>query len=73
MVHEKATAGQLVAILDRLERDFIAILKEPAVFRALTAQGVEVMALPRAATTAFVRKEMVKYAEVVKFLGAKVD
>ena len=60
-------------ILDRLEREFIAILKEPAVFQALTAQGVEVMALPRAATTAFVRKEMVKYAEVVKFSGAKVD
>ena len=49
------------------------MLKEPAVRATLTDQGVEVIGTSRVATEAFIRSEMKKYAEVVKFSGAKVD
>ncbi len=62
-----------VAILDRLNAEFAAVLNEPAIRGELTKQGVEVMASSRADTTSFIRREMAKYAEAVKFSGAKVD
>lgn len=60
-------------ILDRLNAALVGILKEPSVTAALTKQGVEVMATSRADAAAFVRAETAKYAEVVKFSGAKAD
>ncbi len=60
-------------ILDRLNAEFAGVLKEPAIREALTKQGVEVMASSRAETTAFIKREMAKYAEAVKFSGARVD
>ena len=39
----------------------------------LRQQGVEIPATSRAETAAFIRREMAKYAEVVKFSGATVD
>jgi tripartite-type tricarboxylate transporter receptor subunit TctC len=68
-----APAGTPPAILDRLNTEFVAILNEPAVKKNLTEQGVEIMATSRAETAAFLRREIAKYAEVVKFSGAKVD
>lgn len=68
-----AAGGTPPEILDRLNAEFVAVLNEPAVRELLTEQGVEVMATTRAETAAFVRSEMKKYAEVVKFSGAKVD
>ena len=61
------------AILERLNAEFSGVLNEPAIRGELTKQGVEVMASSRAETTAFIRREMAKYAEAVKFSGAKVD
>jgi len=61
------------AILDRLNAEFVAVLGEPAVRAVLTEQGVEVLGTTRQETAAFIRSEMKKYAEVVKFSGAKVD
>ena len=68
-----AAGGTPPAILDRLNAEFVAVLKLPAVRDVLTQQGVEVMATTRAETAEFIRNEMKKYAEVVKFSGAKVD
>ena len=68
-----AAGGTPPAILDRLNAEFVAVLRQPAVRSLLTGQGVEVMATTRAETAAFIRSEMKKYAEVVKFSGAKVD
>jgi tripartite-type tricarboxylate transporter receptor subunit TctC len=68
-----AAGGTPPVILDRLNAEFVAVLKLPAVRDALTQQGVEVMATTRAETAEFIRDEMKKYAEVVKFSGAKVD
>jgi len=68
-----AAGGTPTAILDRLNAEFVAVLGEPAVRAVLTEQGVEVLGTTRQETTAFIRREMKKYAEVVKFSGAKVD
>jgi tripartite-type tricarboxylate transporter receptor subunit TctC len=68
-----AAGGTPPEILDRLNAEFVAVLKQPAVRDALTKQGVEVTATTRAETAEFIRSEMKKYAEVVKFSGAKVD
>jgi tripartite-type tricarboxylate transporter receptor subunit TctC len=68
-----AAAGTPPEILDRLNAEFVAALKEPAIRDSLTAQGFEVLGTSRAETAAFVRSEMKKYAELVKFSGATVD
>lgn len=68
-----APGGTPAGILDRLNRDLVAILKEPSIEAALTKQGVQVMASTRAQAVSFVAAETAKYAEVVKFSGAKVD
>jgi len=68
-----AAAGTPANVLDRLNAEFTAILREPAIREGLAKQGIEVVASTRADTAAFVRREMAKYAEVVKFSGATVD
>ena len=68
-----APGGTPAPILDRLNGEFVAVLNEPAVRKKLGEQGIEVVATTRAETRAFVRSEIKKYAEVVKFSGAKVD
>lgn len=68
-----APAATPAAILDKLNKEFVAVLNEPEIRRNLTEQGVEVMATSREETAAFIRREMEKYAEVVKFSGAKID
>jgi tripartite-type tricarboxylate transporter receptor subunit TctC len=68
-----APGGTPANILDRLNAEFTGVLKEPAIRDALTSQGVEVMASSRLDTAAFIRREMAKYAEAVKFSGAQVD
>jgi tripartite-type tricarboxylate transporter receptor subunit TctC len=68
-----AAGGTPTGILDRLNAEFVAVLREPAVRKVLTEQGVEVVASSRSETAAFIRSEMKKYADVVKFSGAKVD
>jgi tripartite-type tricarboxylate transporter receptor subunit TctC len=68
-----APSGTPEPILDRLNREFVAVLNEPEVRRNLTEQGVQVMGTTRTEAAAFVGREMKKYAEVVEFSGAKVD
>jgi tripartite-type tricarboxylate transporter receptor subunit TctC len=68
-----AAGGTPPEILERLNAEFVAVLKEPAVRAVLTEQGVEVLGTSRAETASFIQREMKKYAEVVRFSGAKVD
>ena len=68
-----AAGGTPANILDRLNAEFVAILREPAVAESLRKQGIEIPATSRAETAAFIRREMAKYADIVKFSGAKVD
>lgn len=60
-------------ILERLNSVLVAVLRQPAVESALVKQGVQVMATTREQAAAFIAAEMAKYAELVKFSGAKVD
>jgi len=68
-----APAATPTAILDKLNKEFVGVLNEPEIRRNLTEQGVEVKATTRQETADFIRREMEKYAEVVKFSGAKID
>jgi tripartite-type tricarboxylate transporter receptor subunit TctC len=68
-----APGGTSPDVLDRLNAAIVEVLKLPAVRDGLTQQGVEVVGTSRADTAAFIRKEIEKYAKVVKFSGAKVD
>lgn len=68
-----AAGGTPTEILDRLNREFVAVLNLPAVREMLTKQGVEVMATTREETAAFIKDEMEKYAKLVEFSGAKVE
>lgn len=68
-----APGGTPANILERLNAGLVAILKEPGVEAALTKQGVEVTATTRTKAAAFIAAETAKYADVVKFSGAKPD
>ena len=68
-----APGGTPAPVLERLNTEFTAILREPPIRDALAKQGIEVVASSRADTAAFLRREIAKYAEVVKFSGATVD
>lgn len=68
-----APGGTPANVLERLNTALVAILREPAIEAALTKQGVQVMATTRAQAAAFIAAETAKYAEVVKFSGAKPD
>ncbi|MFA7667272.1 MAG: tripartite tricarboxylate transporter substrate binding protein [Burkholderiaceae bacterium] len=65
--------GTPVEILDRLNEEFVAVLREPSVQKLFSEQGIEVKGTTRAETAEFIRVEMEKAAELVKFTGAKVD
>lgn len=68
-----APAGTPAPVLDRLHAEFTAILREPSLREPFSRQGIEVVAASRAETAAFLRREIAKYADVVKFSGATVD
>lgn len=68
-----APAATPEAIQERLNSAIVSALREPAIKELLTQQGVEVMALSRADTGRFLRAEIQKYAELVRFSGAKVE
>lgn len=68
-----APGGTPEPVLERLNTVLVAVLRNPEVENALTKQGVQTMATTRAEAKAFLAGEMAKYAELVKFSGAKVD
>ncbi|GKT19079.1 tripartite tricarboxylate transporter substrate binding protein [Acidovorax sp. SUPP2522] len=60
-------------ILDRLNDQIVSMLHEPAIRDTLTERGIEVFGTNRVEAANFIRSEIKKYAELVKFSGAKVD
>ncbi len=59
------------AIINRLHAETIKALQSPDVRQQLTVQGFEINANSPEEFTAFIRSELVKWAKVVKFSGAK--
>jgi tripartite-type tricarboxylate transporter receptor subunit TctC len=61
------------AILDRLNAEIAKVLAIPEVQRDLVAQGARSGKGSRAEVTAYVKNEVVKWGELVKVSGAKIE
>jgi tripartite-type tricarboxylate transporter receptor subunit TctC len=68
-----APAGLPPAVLDRLYGEFADALKQPDVRTQLANLGAEPAALSPQAFSAFVKRELSKYEQVVRTSGARVD
>jgi tripartite-type tricarboxylate transporter receptor subunit TctC len=67
------TGGTPKPIVDKIQAEVSRILKTPEVSEILLKGGIVPSGITTAETEAFLRAEMVKWAEVVKVSGAKVD
>jgi tripartite-type tricarboxylate transporter receptor subunit TctC len=61
------------AIVDRLHRELIAILKTPEISDRLTREGAEPVGNSPAEFTAFLKTDIARWAKVIKTAGAKLD
>lgn len=68
-----APAGTPDDVLARLEREIIAILRQPDYVAALADSGSTPTPKPRAEFANFVKSETARWAEIVKVSGAKAD
>ncbi len=68
-----APSGTPEPILDRLQREVSAIVKQPDIVTMLTQTGSTAIGSGRAEFAEFVKSETERWAEVVKLSGAKVD
>lgn len=68
-----APAGTPKAVVDRLNRAFVASLRSDATRTRLAAMAAEPAPTTPDEFAALVKRELAKYAEVVKRSGAKVD
>ena len=68
-----ATAGTPRAIIDRLNRETIAVLNTPEYGKVLSEQGIEPVGSTPEGLTQYMRRELDKWAIVVKDTGARID
>lgn len=68
-----APAGTPKPIIDKLSREFVAIVNEPAMRDQLAAKGIEPMPMDTAQFTRFLQDETKKWHKVVIEAGIKVD
>ena len=68
-----ATAGTPRAIIDRLNRETIAVLNNPEYIKRLAEQGIEPVGSTPEELTQYIRRELDKWAKVVKDTGARID
>jgi tripartite-type tricarboxylate transporter receptor subunit TctC len=68
-----APAGTPQAVVDKIQRDVAAALKQESVRTQLQAQGATPSGNTPAQFKQFMAQESAKWAEVVKKSGAKVD
>jgi tripartite-type tricarboxylate transporter receptor subunit TctC len=68
-----APAGTPRAIVDRLQREVVRALKEPAVRDRLVADGADPVGSTPDEFAGYIRSEMVKWAKVVKAVGIKPE
>jgi len=61
------------AIIERLNREFVAALKDPATVEKLRAQYMEAAPMSPAEFAAFMRAELARWTPVIKRSGASVD
>jgi tripartite-type tricarboxylate transporter receptor subunit TctC len=68
-----APAGTPQAIVDRLNAEIGKIVRRPDIRQAWAQQGAEPMPMSPSEFDAFLRRDIEKWADVVKISGAKVD
>lgn len=68
-----APAGTPDAVLDRLQREVAAIIRQPDIVAMLAQTGSTAIGSGREEFANFVRTETARWAEVVKLSGAKAD
>jgi len=68
-----APAGTPQAIVMHLNRSVAQILENPEVRKKLADQGAQIEARTPAEFGEFIRAEIAKWAEVIKFSGARLD
>jgi tripartite-type tricarboxylate transporter receptor subunit TctC len=61
------------AVVDTLNRAFVATLNDPGVRKALTDLGVDVASSTPEEFRAYIKSEIPKWAKIVQASGAKVD
>ncbi|MBL8377456.1 MAG: tripartite tricarboxylate transporter substrate binding protein [Burkholderiales bacterium] len=68
-----APSGTPRAVIERLNRDINLVLKEPALIKRYADLGVEALGGTPEDFARYLESETVKWAEVVRFSGAKID
>jgi tripartite-type tricarboxylate transporter receptor subunit TctC len=68
-----APAGTPKDIIDRLHAETVKLINQPDVKQRMTAEGAEPATTSPAEFAAFIRKEMVKWANLVKLTGVKLE
>ena len=67
------TAGTPRDIIQRIQLETVRILKMPDVQKALTSEGGEIIGNTPEQFAEYMKAEVQKWAEIVKFSGAKAD
>lgn len=67
------TAGTPRAVVEKLHRDIVSVLKTPDVSERLSGQGARVVASSPEEFGAHVRNEIAKWGKVIKASGARVE
>jgi tripartite-type tricarboxylate transporter receptor subunit TctC len=68
-----APAGTPRAIIDRLNRETIVVLKDPDYIKRLAEQGIEPVGSTPEELTQYMKRELDKWGKVVKDTGARID
>ena len=68
-----APAGTPRAVIERINRDINAVLKDPALIKRYADLGVEALGGTPEDFARYLDSETAKWAEVVRFSGAKID
>ena len=68
-----APAGTPRAIIDRLNRETLAVLNNPEYIKRLVEQGIEPVGSTPEELAQYIKRELDKWAKVVKDTGARID
>ena len=68
-----APAGTPAAVVNKFHAELMEVLKEPAVQEKFQSLGLEIIGNTPAEFSEFIKKDIVKWAKVVKDSGAKAD
>ena len=68
-----APAGTPRPVIERLNAEFVKVLRSPDIIKRLNDQGIDVLPSTPEEYTAFIKAETVRLGEMVKASGAKAD